>query len=52
MLWGAREGFAKDDEDIGDAKDFVMDVKTEDNVPVEKSYNSIPRPLYQDVKQT
>ena len=28
-----------------------MDVKTEDNVPVQKSYNSIPRPLYQDVKQ-
>ena len=43
MVWDAREVFAKDD--------FIMDVKTEDNVPVQKSYNSIPRPLYQDVKQ-
>ena len=49
LLWEEREVFAKDDDDIGDAKDFVIDITT-DAVPVQRTYNAIPRPLYEDVK--
>ncbi len=42
--------FAKDDWDTGCIQDLKMDIHLKDNVPVRKTYNAIPRPLYQEVK--
>ena len=49
MLWDERRAFTKNDGDIGDT-DLVMDINTTDQCPVQKTYNSIPKPLYEDVK--
>ena len=49
MLWEERHAFVEDDE-IGCATDLCMEIKTEDDIPVQRAYNSIPRNLYQDVK--
>lgn len=48
-----REGcdvFAKDDWDTGCIKDLELDMQLKDNVPVQRTYNAIPRHLYQEVK--
>ena len=50
MLLEERLSFAQSDDDIGDAKDLQLEIKTVDEVPVVKSYNSIPRPLFNEVK--
>ena len=50
MLWEERNAFADEDE-IGCAQELVMEINTEDEVPVQKTYNSIPRHLYQAVKE-
>ena len=42
--------FAKDDWDTGCIKDLKMDIQLKDNVPVQRTYNAIPRHLYQEVK--
>ena len=49
MLLEKRLSFAQSD-DIGDAKDLQLEIKTVDEVPFVKSYNSIPRPLFNEVK--
>ena len=51
MLWEQRDVFAKTGDDIGCAPDLNMDLSTTDDIPVQRSYNSIPRPLYTQVKQ-
>ena len=43
--------FAVDDGDAGSASGLQLDVQLTDHEPVQKSYNSIPRPLYAEVKQ-
>jgi len=48
VLWQERRAFAVNDE-IG-CTNLEMSVKTVDEVPVQKSYNSIPRPLLKEVK--
>ena len=50
MLLEERLSFAQSDDDIGDAKDLQLEIKTVDAVPVVKFYNSIPRPLFNEVK--
>lgn len=42
--------FAKDDWDTGCIPDLNMEITLKDNIPVKKTYNAIPRPLYQEVK--
>nr|XP_023656141.1 uncharacterized protein LOC111837914 [Paramormyrops kingsleyae] len=42
--------FAKDDWDMGCISDLKMDIQLKDNIPVQKTYNTIPRHLYQEVK--
>ena len=49
-LWEEINKFADEDE-IGCVQDLVMEINTEDEVPVPKTYNSIPRHLYQAVKE-
>ncbi|TKS65275.1 Retrovirus-related Pol polyprotein [Collichthys lucidus] len=42
--------FAKDDWDTGCIKDLEMELQLKDNQPVQRTYNAIPKHLYQEVK--
>lgn len=42
--------FAKDEWDTGCIKDLELDIQLKDNVPVQRTYNAIPKHLYQEVK--
>lgn len=50
MLQEATESFAKDDEDVGCINGLQMNLTLSDPTPVQKTYASIPRPLYTEVK--
>ena len=51
LLWEERESFAMSSDDVGCAPELVMALDTVDDVPVQRNYNSIPRPLISKVKQ-
>ncbi|XP_022111414.1 uncharacterized protein LOC110990643 [Acanthaster planci] len=42
--------FAKDGDDMGCAEGLRMTIKLSDETPVQKTYTSVPRPLYQEVR--
>ena len=42
--------FSKHKNDIGHVKDFKLDIKLTDEIPVAEAYRSIPRNLYSEVK--
>ena len=42
--------FAIDDGDIGCAEHLKLEINLREDVPVQKTYNSIPKPLYEEVK--
>ena len=42
--------FAKDSDDIGTVPDLELNIRLTDDVPVKQSYMSIPRPLFDEVK--
>ena len=44
------EVFSKDPSDISNIPDFQMDINLIDSLPVHESYRSIPRKLYDEVK--
>ena len=50
MLLAEHEVFSKSKNDIGHVPDFQIPIDLTDNIPVSESYRSIPRPLYEDVK--
>ncbi|KAL9983146.1 hypothetical protein ACROYT_G005278 [Oculina patagonica] len=50
MLREESEAFATDDGDIGCAEHLKLEINLRDDAPVQKTYNSIPKPLYEDVK--
>ena len=43
--------FAKDENDIGNATDLKLKINLSNDIPVKKSYISIPPPLYKEVKE-
>ena len=45
MLWRKREAFCSDDGEIGEAKDLRMKINTTDEIPIQKNYYKIPKPL-------
>ena len=45
------ESFSQTDHDVGQAEELQVDINLTDSVPVQKRYNSIPRPLHAEVKQ-
>lgn len=51
LLYEECEVFAKSDTDIGDIRDFNMDIYLTDEVPVNQAYRHLPRKLYDDVKK-
>ena len=50
MLYEESEVFSKSDADIGDIKDFQMEIDLTDREPVNIPYRSIPKQLYEEVK--
>ena len=50
MLNEERDSFSQSEEDIGVIKNLELDIKLKDDIPVQKNYLSIPRPLYPEVK--
>ena len=50
MLLEEHEVFSKSKNDIGHVPDFKILINLVDDIPVNESYRSIPRPLYEDVK--
>lgn len=50
MLREESGAFAIDDGDIGCAEHLKLEINLRDDVPVQKTYNSIPKPLYEEVK--
>ena len=51
MLREEKDVFANDDQDIGQIDDLQMNIKLNNNDPVQKTYMSIPRPLLREVKE-
>ncbi|XP_069105826.1 uncharacterized protein [Argopecten irradians] len=45
-----RYAFSKSEDDTGDASGLKMDINLIDKTPVQQCYTSIPKPLYQEVK--
>ena len=50
LLFEQCEVFSKNKLDIGDIKDFQMEIKLTDETPINESYRRIPRKLYEEVK--
>jgi hypothetical protein len=51
MLREESAAFAHDGEDIGCIPSLQMSIKLKDDFPFQKSYASIPKPLYKEVKE-
>lgn len=50
MLKEKSGAFAVDGSDIGCARELELEINLKDDEPVKKTYNSIPKPLYGEVK--
>ena len=50
VLMEERDVFSRSDTDIGDIKDFKMNINLTDNIPVKEAYRRIPRNLYSEIK--
>ena len=51
MLWRKRHAFVADDGEIGEASELQMKILTTDEIPVQKNYYKIPKPLIEEVKE-
>ena len=51
MLREECQAFGKDKNDTGCAPDLKMQIRLHDEQPVQRTYSSIPRPLYREVKE-
>ncbi len=50
MLRKECNSFSKSDEDIGCVKDLQLCISLTDQTPVVRMYTSVPKPLYQEMK--
>ena len=51
MLHEESAAFAKDDGDIGCIPSLQMSINLKDNIPVQRTYSAVPKPLYKEVKE-
>ncbi|XP_035858119.1 uncharacterized protein LOC118495270 [Sander lucioperca] len=51
MLREESGAFARDDDDVGCIPSLEMSITLKDNTPIQKTYTSIPKPLYKEVKE-
>ena len=50
LLLEEADSFSRDDDDIGCAKDLVLDLRLKDDTPVQRNYVSFPKPLSESEK--
>jgi len=50
MLQEEKNAFSCGEYDVGCVPDLQMDINLKDDVPVRKTYNSVPKPLHKEVK--
>ena len=50
MLRKESDVFAVDDNDVGNVDSHRMKINLKDNAPVQATYNSVPQPLYQELR--
>lgn len=51
MLYEESNVFARGDDDIGCISSLQMTINLKDDIPVQRAYASIPKPLYKEVKE-
>lgn len=51
MLGEEAGAFARDENDIGCIPSLKMSITLQDEIPVQRTYSSIPKPLFKEVKQ-
>lgn len=51
MLYEESKAFARDDDDIGCIPSLQMSILVKDDIPVQRAYASVPKPLYKEVKE-
>lgn len=51
MLYEESNAFARDDNDIGCVPSLHMSITLKDDIPVQRSYAAVPKPLYKEVKE-
>lgn len=51
VLYEESAAFARDSSDIGCIPSLQMSVRLKDDIPVQKAYAFIPKPLYREVKE-
>ncbi|XP_053570833.1 uncharacterized protein LOC128660813 [Bombina bombina] len=51
MLRDECNAFAKDDSDVGYIPSLQLQIRLKDNIPVKRTYMSVPKPLHQEVKE-
>ncbi|RXN32232.1 sodium potassium calcium exchanger 4-like protein [Labeo rohita] len=51
LLYEESAAFARDDDDIGCIPSLQMAITLKDDIPVQRTYASVPKPLYQEVKE-
>ena len=50
LLCEEHSAFSKNDDDIGKVPNLKLNITLTDNIPVQKNYVAVPRPLYPEVK--
>ena len=50
LLISKQDSFAKNDSDVGFIPDLQLNIKLRDEIPVQKNYVAVPKPLYPEVK--
>ena len=50
LLCEEQNSFSRNDDDIGIVPDLKLNINLPDNIPVQKNYVAVPRPLYPEVK--
>ena len=50
LLCEEQNSFSRNDDDIGIVPDLKLNVNLTENIPVQKNYVAVPRPLYPEVK--
>lgn len=51
LLYAESAAFARDSSDIRCIPSLQMSIKLQDDIPVQKSYALVPKPLYKEVKE-
>lgn len=51
MLWEESAAFVHDSHDIGCIPSLQMSINLKDEIPVQRAYSSVPKPLFKEVKE-